>query len=120
MATLKQYNLCGHIASKSTENTDIVEEYEQSSTTVLVSYECFWENENQKLVLYSYVVKTKNTGLQNILLLSSVQFLLRTMKDDEKKKLTIYKLYDFTNSGIDVWTNKWQLLVAKQSQIDGQ
>ena len=66
-----------------------------------LSYECFWKNENQKLVLYSYVVKTKNTGLQNILLLSSAQLLLRTMKD-EKKKLAIYKLYDFIKGGIDV------------------
>ena len=35
VATFKQYNLCGHIASKPKGNTDGVEEYERSPTTVL-------------------------------------------------------------------------------------
>ena len=67
-----------------------------------LSYKCFWENENKKLILHSYVVKTKSTGLRNVFLLSSMQPLLGTMKDDGKKKPAIYKLYDFTKCGTDV------------------
>ena len=67
-----------------------------------LSYECFWENENKKLVLYSYVVKTKSTSLRNVFLLSSMQPLLGTTKDDGKKKPAIYQLYDFTKGGTDV------------------
>ena len=68
-----------------------------------LSYECFWENENKKLVLYfSYVVKTTSTSLRNVLLLSSMQPLLETTKNDGKKKPAIYQLYDFTKGGTDV------------------
>ena len=67
-----------------------------------LSYEWFWENENKKLVLYSYVVKNKSTSLRNVLLLSSMLPLLGTTKDDGKKKPAIYQLYDFTKGGTDV------------------
>ena len=67
-----------------------------------LSYKCFWENKNEKLVLHSYAVKTKSTGLRNVLLLSSMPPLLGTTKDDGKKKPAIYKLYDFTKGGTDV------------------
>ena len=99
MATFKQYNLCGHIASKPKGNTDGVEEYERSPTTVL---RMLLENENKKLVLHSYVVKTKSTGLRKVLLLYSMQPLLGTTKDDGKKKPAIYKLYNLTKGGTDV------------------
>ena len=51
-----------------------------------LSYKCFWENKNQKLVLHSYVVKTESTGLRNVLLLSSLQPLRGKTKNDGKKK----------------------------------
>ena len=69
----------------------------------------------KKLVLHSYVVKSKSTGLQNVLLFSSVQPLLVTTKENGMKKPTIYKLYEFTEGGTDVMDQEWQLLVAKQS-----
>ena len=77
-------------------------ELKSTSGSQLLSYECFWENENKKLVLHSYVVKTNSTGLRNVLFLSSMQPLLGTTKDDGKKKPAIYKLYDFTKGGTDV------------------
>ena len=78
-----------------------------------LSYECFWENENKKLVLYSYVVKTKSTSLRNVLLLSSMQPLLGTTKDDGKKKPAIYKLYDFTKGGTDVMDQRMATFSCK-------
>ena len=74
----------------------------------------------KKLVFHSYVVKSKSTGLQNVLLFSSVQPLLGTTKENEIEKPTIYKLYEFTEGGTDVMDQEWQLLIAKQSQIDVQ
>ena len=78
-----------------------------------LSYECFWKNENKKLVLYSYVVKTKSTSLQNVLLLSSMQSLLGTTKDDGKKKPAIYHLYDFTKGGTDVMDQRMATFSCK-------
>jgi len=66
------------------------------------SYKYFWESEQKKLVLHSYVVKTKSTGLRNVLMLSSLPPLLGTVKNDRKRKPAIYKVYDFTKGGTDI------------------
>ena len=65
------------------------------------SYKYFWESEKGRLVLHSYVVKTKSTGLRNALLLSTVQPILGVSKNP-KKKPAIYKLYDYTKGGTDI------------------
>ena len=54
------------------------------------------------MVLHSYVVKNKSSGLRNVLMLSSVQPHLGVTKDDNKFKPAIYKLYDFTKGGTDI------------------
>lgn len=56
---------------------------------------------SKKLVLHSYVVKSKSSGLRNVLMLSSVEPLLGVTKDD-KFKPAIYKLCDFTKGGTDI------------------
>ena len=56
----------------------------------------FWEEPEKTFVLNSYIVKTKSKGLQNVMVLSSVQPLLGTTKDDKQQKPVVYKLYDFT------------------------
>ena len=43
----------------------------------------------------------KNTGLRNVLLLSTVQPILGVIKNP-KKKPAIYKLYDYTKGGTDI------------------
>ena len=65
------------------------------------SYKYFWESEKGRLVLHSYVVKTKSTGLRNVLLLSTVQPILGVSKNP-KKKPAIYKLYYYTKGGTDI------------------
>ena len=67
-----------------------------------LTYECFWEAEESKLSLHSYVVDTKSSGMRNVLLLSTMQPILKTTKDDERQKQAIYKLYDYTKGGTDV------------------
>ena len=76
-------------------------------------YECFLENKDKKLVLDLYVVKTKSIGLRNVLLLSSMQRLLGTTKEDGKKKPDIYKLYDFTKGGTDVMDQRMATFSSK-------
>ena len=53
------------------------------------------------LSLHSYVVKTKSTGKRNVLLLSTHNVYRGVTKDD-KRKPYIYKIYDFTKSGVDI------------------
>ena len=61
----------------------------------------FLESEKGRLVLHSYVIKTKSTGLRNVLLLSTGQPILGVSKNP-KKKPAIYKLYDYTKDGTDI------------------
>jgi len=59
-----------------------------------LSTEIYWSDDNNT-VLSSYVVKTKSSGMKNVLLLSTMQPLLGITKDDGKRKPAQYKLYDF-------------------------
>ena len=52
----------------------------------------FWEETKGDLVLTSYVVTTKSKGKTNIIVLSTVEPLLMTTKDDGKCKPAIIKL----------------------------
>ena len=58
--------------------------------------------DNGTLNLHSYVVITKSSGKQNVLLLLAVPPLLAATKDDNKSKLAIYKLYDFSKGRTDI------------------
>ena len=66
------------------------------------SYEIYWEKDDGILNLHSYVVKTKSSGEQNVLLLLTVPPLLATTKNDNKIKPAIYKLYDFSKDETDI------------------
>ena len=85
-----------------TEEGWIPSEIKDMSERELFSYQFFWESIENKLMLHSYVVSTKNSGKRNVLLLSTAPAYLSITKDDGKKKPAIYKLYDFTKGGTDV------------------
>ena len=59
------------------------------------SYEFLWNPDDVRMTLNSYVVKTKLTGLRNILLLSILEPIIAFTQDDGEQKLQIYKVYDF-------------------------
>lgn len=80
----------------------IPEEFKKVEGREELSYQVLWEESEKKIVLHSYVVKNKTTGLRNVLMLSTVQPLLGVTKDDKKSKPAIYKLYDFTKGGTDI------------------
>jgi hypothetical protein len=66
------------------------------------SYKVFWEKEKGKMSIHSYVVKTKSTGMKNVLVLSTLPPLLGTTKDDGKHKPALLKFYDFSKGGTDI------------------
>lgn len=66
------------------------------------SYQVYWNKDNEKMTLNSYVVSTKSKGKKNVLLLSTVSPILGITKDDGVRKPAIYKLYDFTKGGTDI------------------
>lgn len=66
------------------------------------SYQVYWETENMKLTLHSYVVRTKSKGMKNVLVLSSVPPILGITKDDGKCKPAVIKFYDFSKGGTDI------------------
>ena len=59
------------------------------------------------------MAKTKSSGKQNALLLSTVPWLLATTKDDNKSKTAIYKLYDFSKGGTDIIDQKMEFYSCK-------
>jgi len=65
-----------------------------------LSSEVYWQKDGP-LSLSSYVVKS-STGKKNVLMLSTLEPILGTTKDDKCHKLGLYKLYDFTKGGTDI------------------
>ena len=51
--------------------------------------------------MYIYLVKIKSSGTRNVLLLSTMNPLLDTVKEGRQPKPAICKLYDFTKAGTD-------------------
>lgn len=63
------------------------------------SYKVLWEKEKRKLSIHSYVVKTKSTGMKNVLLLSTTK---GTTKHDGKDEPALLKFYVFSKGGTDI------------------
>ena len=62
---------------------------------------CHFEKDMRDIVFMSYNVKTKSKGKKNVVVLSTSRLLHRKTIDDDKEKLQIIKLYDFTKGGTD-------------------
>ena len=56
------------------------------------TYNVFWEQQKKKLNLHSYLVKTKSSGMRNVLVLSTMQPRLGTVKEGRQPKPALYKL----------------------------
>ena len=66
------------------------------------SYKAFWDVNNTKFSLHSYVVKTKSKGMKNVLLLSTMPAIIGHTIDDGKAKPAVLKFYDFSKGGTDI------------------
>ena len=68
-----------------------------------LSYEIFWDEANGGIMnLHSYVVITKSKGKKNVLLLSTVETILRTTKGYKANLPASIQLYNFTKGGTDI------------------
>ena len=85
-----------------------MENREDQSTKV------YWNEDDGRMSVTSYVVNTKSSGKQNVLVLSMMQPLLGVTKDDGKKKPAIIKLYDFTKVGQTLLIRKWPIIEISQ------
>ena len=63
------------------------------------SYETYWIEDDPRVTLHSYAVKTKTKRMKNILIMSSAPVIQAVTKDDGKKKPAVLKIYDFTKGG---------------------
>ena len=79
-------------------------ELKQVHNRELLSTEVYWQD-NGKTNLTSYVVKTSK-GKKNAMILSTVEPILGVTRDDQKKKPSVFKLYDFTKGGTDIVDHK--------------
>ena len=108
------------VGTLKTNRRGIPDEFKSLEGRVEFSYKVLWEMPSKRLVLHSYVVKKKSSGLRNVLMLSSVQPLLGVIKDDDKFKPAIYTLYDFTKGGTNIVDQTVGFTPASQSRLDGQ
>ena len=69
-----------------------------------LSSEIYWEVDGITNIS-SYAVKSSK-GMKNVLMLSTIEPILGTTIDDDKKKPALYKLYDFTKGGTDIVDQK--------------
>ena len=83
------------------------------------SYKYFWESDQKKLVLHSYLVRTKSTGLRNVLMLASLPPLLGTVKNDRKKNLQYTKSMTLRKVERILSTSEWAIIRVKQRVISG-
>ena len=60
-----------------------------------LSSKIYWQKDGALSSLSSYVVKS-STGKKNVFMLSNLEAILGTTKDDNCHKLGLYKLYDLT------------------------
>ena len=64
--------------------------------------------------LNSCVVKTKSTGMRNVLLLDTSEAAHYVTNDEKKKTIYTYKIYDFTKGAIDIPDRRKSSLTCKQ------
>ena len=77
------------------------------------SYEILWNADDVRMTLHSFVVKTKSTGLCNVLLLSTLEPIIAVTQDDGQQKSQIYKVYDFLKGGTDTIDQRAQFYTCK-------
>ena len=76
-----------------------------------LSSDIYWRKDGP-LSLSSYVMKT-STGKKNVLMLSTLEPLLGTTKDNSCHKLGLYKLYDFKRLVQILLTSIWDFTRQK-------
>ena len=66
------------------------------------SYKGYWNEDDLRVTLHSYAVRTNSSGLKNVLIMSSLAEFPGVTKYDGHNKPAVYKFYDFTKGGTDI------------------
>ena len=65
-----------------------------------------WEKDKGTMTMTSYIVNTKSSGKQNMLVLATTNHILGVTKDGGKRKPAIITFYDYTKEGTDMVDQK--------------
>ena len=89
----------------------IPDELKETKNRELLSSEIYWDK-NSPFSIFLYVVKTSKVK-KNVILLSTAPPILSITKDDGKRKLGIYKVYDLTKGGTDIIDQRMKFYTCK-------
>ena len=92
---------------KVTRETNSLDNREYLSTNV------YWEKGDGNISVTSYIVNTKYAGKRNILVLSTMSPIVVVIKYNDKKKLSIIKLYEFIKSDTNIVGKRMSAYSAK-------
>lgn len=92
---------------KVTGETNSLDNQEYLSTNV------YWEKGDGNISVTSYIVNTKYAGKRNILVLSTMSPIVVVIKYNDKKKLSIIKLYEFIKSDTNIVGKRMSAYSAK-------
>lgn len=92
---------------KVTGETNSLDNREYLSTNV------YWEKGDGNISVTSYIVNTKYAGKRNILVLSTMSPIVVVIKYNDKKKLSIIKLYEFIKSDTNIVGKRMSAYSAK-------
>ena len=116
MAVITQHHLRWH---NQANRKGIPFEVKELANREPLRHKCFWVAEESKHSQHSDVVNTKSSEKRNVLLLSTMQPILGTTKNDGKQKPSIYKLYDYTKEKTDVVDQRMASALAKRKASIG-
>ena len=69
----------------------------------VLSKTCHFEKDQKDLCLSSYTFQTKSKGKKNVVILSTTRPMYGCTKDGNKSKPQVFKFYDFTKGGTDIF-----------------
>ena len=109
MVVCKKYNMHRNNSDELEGTSDRTERKKRREENIWIS--C--REQGGPVILNSYVVKTKSSGMRNVLLVNTTEP-AHYVTNDEKTNPYIYKIYDFTKGGIDIPDQRMESLTCKQ------
>ena len=90
------------VGTMMTNKKEIPVEMKSVSAREHKSYKAYRNEDDPRVILHSYAVRTESSGMKNNLIMSSLSAIPGVIKDDGLGKPAIYKFYDFTKGGTDI------------------
>lgn len=94
-------------------NKKVIGETNSLDNREYLSTNVYWEKGDSNISVTSYIVNTKYAGKRNILVLSTMSPIVVVIKYNDKKKLSIIKLYEFIKSDTNIVGKRMSAYSAK-------